>query len=1373
MTNNYCEYFDVDENYFPQINPSSLERDPKIWHRTYPHQTFITMLKNVEFILARQEYRSLWIEGAYGTGKSLCAYTLKKILDVPEEELRLYWDKYAPLKTKPDLLEKIIGQKNSGILTVYRYSSGGIQSPRQLFVAMQDSIRAALIEKGLYAGENTLKESVISWIEKSYNQKYFNDLLSQPEWNSLFSQNNAEEIINDLRKGGELKTLMDNIFQMAETEGITALNIDVDGFINWLNDVIDNNNIKIVFIWDEFSDYFRNNLQSLSDFQKIVELVSSKPFFFIPVTHESGQHFANNETGIKVINRFIKVEIKLPDNIAFELIGHSFKPKPAAEDNWNRLAGHLNARLGSSRTAVMTEAKISNPDIIKDIMPIHPMAAFALKNISAAFKSNQRSMFDFIKSTNEDVKAFQWFIENTGPKDLHPLLTVDLLWDFFYENGKDNLTQDIRRILDFYPKYEHNLREDEQAVLKAILIMQAIDHRLGSQIDLLKATDQNLSYIFEGVTSGLDVRCKGIAKQLLEKKILTTRPIRNGINAYFALAEDTGNTGDIEKKIRENSPTSKLVIEGGLNNLLNFPPSLKLRFESNKTPIVILTHDNFKSEIYKLKNINMGWNFQTAIAFARDEKEALSLREKIQKTVLDENFKDIIFIDALSNPLGEEDFNLYVKYSALAIEHVKNVNLSKDYANKAKNILSIDWSGRISNGKFILYSYNNIDGEIINNSNSLSTHLQKIVALRFPATLEFDFAKGLTENHFKISNLKSSALSGIKQETSGSLRGLEKNILSKVWNLDNYWKIPLTSDLLISNIKNKIEKAITNKFEIDGQISIDVIYDLLEFEYGFAPSNLSAFVLGFLLKEYSSDPFRYADSRGKHEPMTHEKMAEMISNYMGNKSFKTYIVKMTPEEMAFYRLSEEAWGLSSNSYSSARQVASAIELKMKSFGLPTWCLEDVDHNGVFSIIQKFIELIKAEGEEAHTKAVLIGKAVIEDPNITKELQNLITAENHIIGILRFLETYEDGKLLKLAKDINAEENIVIDVKRLFEVKYSSIWDKETGINLINNLFSEYLFVRETNNLLVVNAHSKAEAFSQWRDYLKFVGISYELFYEKYPSLKTFFSILLDIYKEFEILPDQIKIMNESLQNHSDEIQNALRNDQVFSEVYGLYLGNLSESQISDVRIKLPTGMFQLHKTDCNIKIKKAVDEFSKGLLKTQLYEIWYAKTQTKNPRDWSRRNRIPILCCVPVKDYSDLKAVFETLNRNEAPDADIKFALDYIQKSNIFQLLDDRQHCEDSFKNNILGNYKFLLTNLNQVKDELEDLPIEIYDWYGNPIVKSYIEKLAKAEYFAGGSNKVDEIINEMDDAQLKKYLKSLIKDNISVGIEIIKSKGE
>ena len=465
--NKYREYFDIDERYFPCIDDAAINAGAP-WENTYPHSTFIEMLTEMERALARQNNgRTLWIEGAYGTGKSQCAYALRKILEVPEDELRAYWDRYDPLKKKTDLLEKLIGHKKKGIVVAHRYASGGIMSARDLFFAIQESVKSALVQQNVsYLGENTLKESIIAWLEDSDHKLMFNSLLQNPdkEWRALFSQSNADEVLNTLRKNSEVKSLVDNIFRLADKEGITALTIDSDRLINWLTDIIDRNNVRIVFIWDEFSDYFKNNRESLSEFQKVATLVQNKPFYFIVVTHEPQQiYVADNDRGnqTKVSDRFISVPIALPDNIAFNLIGHAFNVKPAARPQWDILADDLNDRVKNSRSKVMAVAKIENPQVMKDIMPLHPMAALLLKNIASAFKSNQRSMFDFIKSSNTgDVKAFQWFIESTGPFDDHPLLTVDMLWNFFYEKGRDNLTSDIRLILDTFPQ-QQNLREDE------------------------------------------------------------------------------------------------------------------------------------------------------------------------------------------------------------------------------------------------------------------------------------------------------------------------------------------------------------------------------------------------------------------------------------------------------------------------------------------------------------------------------------------------------------------------------------------------------------------------------------------------------------------------------------------------------------------------------------------------------------------------------------------------------------------------------------------------------------------------------------------------------------------------------------------------
>lgn len=42
----YRQFFDVDEKYFPCIDDSAIEAGAP-WENTYPHETFIELLKNV------------------------------------------------------------------------------------------------------------------------------------------------------------------------------------------------------------------------------------------------------------------------------------------------------------------------------------------------------------------------------------------------------------------------------------------------------------------------------------------------------------------------------------------------------------------------------------------------------------------------------------------------------------------------------------------------------------------------------------------------------------------------------------------------------------------------------------------------------------------------------------------------------------------------------------------------------------------------------------------------------------------------------------------------------------------------------------------------------------------------------------------------------------------------------------------------------------------------------------------------------------------------------------------------------------------------------------------------------------------------------
>ncbi len=450
-----------------------------------------------------------------------------------------------------------------------------------------------------------------------------------------------------------------------------------------------------------------------------------------------------------------------------------------------------------------------------------------------------------------------------------------------------------------------------------------------------------------------------------------------------------------------------------------------------------------------------------------------------------------------------------------------------------------------------------------------------------------------------------------------------------------------------------------------------------------------------------------------------------------------------------------------------------VSSKMRGLGLPVWCLEEVDTAGIYYMVKKYIELVQGEDTETHKRAVEIGRIASSRPMLANSLSDLITIENCRAGMHEYLRTFEDGKVLDLATAIGADNNVLADIRRLFEVKHSSLWDKQTGEDEIRKLLIEYGVARESNIILNTASWSLTEAYKEWRERLKFIGISCEALRAKYPPLAKSLETFLKICKQEDILPEQLKSFHDELAEHRAEIRELLNNDRrIFAEVYEPYLEDLGDNDIAEVKSKLQTGLFELPKTECNIKVKEAAEEFRKNQLKSKLFSLWKERTGTKNPREWSSHYRTPILCCVPETEYENAKKAFETLNRRWGPNPEIQFALEFLESSTMFGILADEEKRSAAFNLDIIGKYSTLLPNLDKVRDALEHFSIDTYDWRDNPSVKNKVTQLALAEYNAGGSDKVLLKIDEMDDAHLKQYLKRLVKDSITFGMEILADKG-
>ena len=282
MLEKYRHYFDIDPDYFPAVNEAVIAKNPDMWKKFFPHETFVKLIKNTVSVLERKQKLCLWVEGAYGTGKSHAVLTLKKLLDSDDADTREYFQKYS---LDNDLCNRFQAIKSSGrILTVHRYGSATIRSDHNLVFAVQESIEKALADAGIEnKGGNALKDATIAWLTDKDNKSYFNGLITGT-YSDLFGGDNVDAVLEKLRTftGDALAKVMDNIFRVADERQMKALSLSVTDLCNWIREVIKANDLKaIVFIWDEFTEYFYNNARNLTGFQELCEISETDPFYFV------------------------------------------------------------------------------------------------------------------------------------------------------------------------------------------------------------------------------------------------------------------------------------------------------------------------------------------------------------------------------------------------------------------------------------------------------------------------------------------------------------------------------------------------------------------------------------------------------------------------------------------------------------------------------------------------------------------------------------------------------------------------------------------------------------------------------------------------------------------------------------------------------------------------------------------------------------------------------------------------------------------------------------------------------------------------------------------------------------------------------------
>ena len=150
---------------------------------------------------------------------------------------------------------------NGKLIVVHRIGSSNIKNDDDLIWAVQDSVSRALRDAGVEnMAAGTMKEALLAWInERSGNRDWLAGLISEVPQN--FGGMGLDMILQILQSDDEksIEALMERLVMLCRENGNWAMSMDAEKLAAWLEDVIDKNGLgAIVFIWDEFSEYFKN-----------------------------------------------------------------------------------------------------------------------------------------------------------------------------------------------------------------------------------------------------------------------------------------------------------------------------------------------------------------------------------------------------------------------------------------------------------------------------------------------------------------------------------------------------------------------------------------------------------------------------------------------------------------------------------------------------------------------------------------------------------------------------------------------------------------------------------------------------------------------------------------------------------------------------------------------------------------------------------------------------------------------------------------------------------------------------------------------------------------------------------------------------------
>ena len=1397
----YQDYIKVDPNFIPVFSSSSDRVYPDKWQSFYPHDSFKSILTSVVDMLEKSSNTkdwSQWMSGSYGTGKTYASFTIKHILEDPIESIEPYFTQ----NKMNALWARVKGIRAKGdILVIHKSSSAGINSQNKVFNAITASVKDALLEKKYsYIGTASRFDKVLEILKDPDSS--FNFAGAFNKYRSRFTEyTSPAEVIEDLETLPQEDTLdlLDTIIQVAEEENYNWSS-SPEEVINWLEDVRTGNNLyAIVLMWDEFTEYFKNNQNNITGLQEIAHASSRICFYFFLITHSDVNQLISDQNARRIMQaRFIYNQLRLGENTAFTLLGQALRHEPDLQAEWESTTEKLWASVKRDAADYIKskDGTLQESDF-KNLFPMHPYASYLLKFIAQDISSNQRTMFQFLSGDYIDGEKertnFKWFIDHFGfDYGKWNFLTADYLWDYFFYAENVDLDGSFMDAISHYNNFESLCGTGEQGeysrrIFKIALLLSALYAKNGSSsrsgaTSLLRPTLKNIKACFVGTP--LENKVKEILDFLTTKGALgSIEDVNDILYVMTSVAVDKERMDKMEDEARKAFPFDKVITDPTYNVTKQFMPS---GFMAERCNISIVTPSNAHSVASKLELSEN--RISVFYILVQNEAEQGKVADAI-KTIYADIPNRCIVVDFTSLPFTDERYNKFIASKAKE-KYFGNIPNQKDQFNLAKkgseNIVN-EWVRALITASLRVYS-SSIESTVLSGGANLRKKFNEINGVFYGCGLE------------EISqNDKLFASSGFKDVVAKIAMGKEtvsqnyaylRNI-SSVLERDGIWANPkywiMQPNHVVSKMKAAVEEVIKKGFDNNSMVCVTDIWKVLtQPPFGLLPCTGAVFMMAFLLREYADTNYYKQDINNNTVGLNYSDLSELVYGVIKDlpKAKGQYIVRQKPAHASFCSITGEIFKIAKDKRNSISDILKNINIYLTNNVYPLWSWvffgveEMVDQTmkeELIKLINLLCEFVNPEASITRDKTKVaedINELYLNNAGVDSVLASIVTSDCLRNGMVFYIATQKPELAMITSKlKVDSSEYISLLTKNLAPDS-SYLWQKGDIDHQIDNLYIDFRLIDAINGVLTTPQKRYRDAREGLLEKLNYIKLPDAIFMEEHRNLKP---IMQQFYAIKENSVADKSATANLIISMTDEFLVFFNNqfDTFARTVKAKVDDKVTAEEIDHLYNNVAAGTLFKKVDEFILSMKQILDKFRKNQKTRKLFDSWRNITNTESPAEWSKVNGIPILCMF-TEDITKAQQVFGALNRtlNLPSEEKMDEAISFIESKKM-NALEDVEACRNSFVKYFCDEYFYVVEDADVLRDSLREIVgNDIYDWYfKKPQCMARLRELATNRYKTKYRAKAKEKIRTLTAKQAQQYLEQLIENNPLLGIRILQEK--